>query len=112
VTDTLEGCAAIQRECNRLEKWADRYLMMFTKKCRVPHLGRNNPMHQYTLGAIQLQSNLAENGAVFLLDTKLNINQQCALAAKQANGILGSVRQSISSRLREEILPLCSALVR
>jgi len=47
VIDTLEGCAAIQCDLNRLKIWAERNLMRFNKgKCKVLHLGRNNPMHQ------------------------------------------------------------------
>ncbi|KAK4829689.1 hypothetical protein QYF61_006064 [Mycteria americana] len=52
---------AIQRDLKTLEKWDDRNLMKFNKeKYEVLHLGRNNPMHQYMLGATQLESSFAE----------------------------------------------------
>jgi len=70
------------------------------------------PTHQCMLGATQLGSILAEKALGVLVDAKLNMCQQCGLAAKKADGNLGCLRQSITSRLREGILPLCSALVR
>lgn len=45
-----------------------------------------------------------------LVDTELNINQQFSPASKKGNGILGCISQSISSRSRDVILPLCSVL--
>ncbi|KAK4806239.1 hypothetical protein QYF61_013383 [Mycteria americana] len=80
-------------------------------KCKVLPLGRN-PGHQYMLGATQLESSLAEKTLGLLVDTKLNMSQQCALAAKKANGILGCVGRSVLSKSREVILPPYSALVR
>jgi len=49
---TPEGHAAIQRDLDGLEKWANRYFAKFSKeKCKVLQLVTNNPMHQYMLGA-------------------------------------------------------------
>lgn len=40
------------------------------------------------------------------------MSQPCALEAKAANSLLGCAQQSVSSRWREVILPLGSALMR
>jgi len=108
VADTLESCAAIQRDLDRLQSCAERNLMKFNKgKCRVLHLGKNNLMHQYRLGADLLQSSSVERDLGVLVDNRLTMSQQCALVAKKPNGILGCIKKSVASRSREVLLPLC-----
>lgn len=71
-----------------------------------------NPRHQDRLGAEWLESNLAGKNPGRPEAQLDEHGQQCTLAAKRGNSVLGCTRQSITSRLREVILSLSSVLVR
>ncbi|PKU48129.1 hypothetical protein llap_1600 [Limosa lapponica baueri] len=133
----LKGRDATQRNLERLERWAHANLIKFNKaKCKVLHPDHSNPKHKYRVGgewtesspankkytSVKLEWDLELSVIPFLytplhftcqasglVDSRLNMSQQCA---QVANGILACIRNSMASRSREVILPLYSALVR
>ncbi|GAB0193697.1 triadin [Grus japonensis] len=54
VFDTLEGRDAIQRDLDRLERWARVNFMK--AKCNILHMGQGNPKHNCRLGGKWIES--------------------------------------------------------
>ncbi|RMC09602.1 hypothetical protein DUI87_13388 [Hirundo rustica rustica] len=80
-------------------------LMKFNKaKCKVLHLSRGNPKHKYLLYEKWIESSPE--------DKELDMSHQCVLAAQKVNCILGCIKRSVASKLRQVNIPLYSILVR
>ena len=93
---------ALQQDLDRLDRWAEANGMKFNKpNCRVLHFGHNNASNTTDLGQSGWKTVWKKQTSGVLVDTQLNMSQQCAQTAKKAKGILACTRNSATSRNRE-----------
>ena len=51
----------MQTAIDKLSEWADKWSMKFNiSKCKIMHLGKSNPKHQYTMNNIPMISSTEE----------------------------------------------------
>lgn len=90
-----------------LEKGANKNHIKYNKdKCKVLYLGKHKPGVQHKLGSTQLYSSFAERDLGVLADSNLNIREQCPTGAKKASKVLGCIKNVITIRYKEVVIPL------
>jgi len=89
-----------------------RYHLALFFKCNTQNNNNKLDLYQYSLWDEGIESSPVKKDLGVLVDENLGMTQQRAHTAQKATCILGCIKRSVASRLREGILPLYSALVR
>ena len=91
-----EGAERFQSDIDRLVDWADNSEMQFNQgKCKVMHLGKNNPRYKYTIKGIQMAEMESEKDLGVWIDSSLKPSLQCEQAAKNANRVLSLIGKTL-----------------
>ena len=104
---TLQTCL------NNLMHWAEKWGMEFNiTKCKVLHVGKNNPLYPYTMNDQELKSVDNEKDIGVIVDKTLKPTKQCADAARKANAVLGQISRAFHYRDKHTFLKLYMQFVR
>ena len=98
---------------SNLETWCKQWGMALnTKKCSVMHFGRQNPKTDYILDGQKLATLCTQKDLGVTISDDCLPQEQCALAAKKANQVLGQVNRSFSCFTKDIMLKIFKVFVR
>lgn len=110
--------AELVADLNYLQMWAEQMQMKFhPSKCKVMHMGKNNPHKDYVMMDSENQPYTLEETDVekdlgVYIDSKLKFTQHCQEKINKANKILGYIRHTFKHLNKDTFLLLYKSLVR
>ena len=112
VTNNMEA-EIVRSDLNKLFQWSKDWQMLFNiEKCVVIHMGNKNSSFDYKLGGFKIKSTDVERDLGILIHKNGKVSEQCVMAAKKANQILGMIKRNIKWKNKDNIIRLYKALVR
>uniref|UniRef100_A0A8C4XYG1 Reverse transcriptase domain-containing protein n=1 Tax=Gopherus evgoodei TaxID=1825980 RepID=A0A8C4XYG1_9SAUR len=112
IVKTKADCEELQKDLTKLSDWATKWQMKFkVDKCKVMHIGKNNPNYTYNMMGAHLATTSQEKDLGVIVDSSLKMSTQCAEAVKKANSMLGIIKKGIENKTENILLPLYKSMV-
>jgi len=103
----------LRSDLHNLVASSNEWQMLFNmEKCKLMHLGYNNPKADYVMDGSVLQSVGEEKDLRVIVSDDSKWEKQCSEAVKKANRILGMIKRNFTDRLQSALIPLYKSLVR
>ena len=107
----------VQKCVDDLVDWSKRWKMEFNSlKCKVMHLGKDNPLHEYTIEngneRNTLETTVAEKDLGVIVDPDLNFDKHITSTVNKCRRISGLIVRTMSNNSRDVMVPLFKALIR
>lgn len=103
----------MQDTLNNLFNWSKTWSMDFnTKKCKIMHVGRNNPGYKYTMNGEELTEVEAERDVGICITQNLKPSKHVNEAVGKAREVLGKITRCFHYRDRRVFLQLYKQYVR
>ena len=108
---------SIQEDIDKLQEWSLKWNLYFNvDKCKVMHIGKNNPETKYTMKKGDSLSDIItceeEKDLGVTFDRYLNFNKHIEQAIGKANKMLGLIKRTFSYLNKDIFLKLYKSLVR
>ena len=103
----------LQAAIDGMLKWAEDWGMCFNvAKCKIMHVGRNNPEYEYTMNGVKLAVVEEEKDIGVVVHKSLKPTKQCQKAANIATAVLNQLAKNFHYRDRYVFVKLYMQYVR
>ncbi len=103
----------LQQTLNNLCEWVDRWGMSFNAaKCKVMHIGKNNPRNTYHMDGVTFGTTEEEKDVGIYVNPSLKPGTHCKKAANKAMAVLKQITNCFHYRDRNVFLKLYKQYVR
>jgi hypothetical protein len=96
---SVEDRHKLQQVLNNLYDWSKRWGMEFNiPKCKIMHVGRNNPEYKYTINGQELSVVEEEKDIGVIVQKNLKPTRQCEKASNMAAAVLRQIERNFHYR--------------